>query len=140
MIEVEQRQVPVATEPAPGPVAMEAVPIAAPVATEHVIAEPVVEKPVVAEKVVAEPVIAEPVPVSAPVAAPIPEQIEAVAPVTAAPEVPKAPVVAEAHLVDTFRRSPTAGPVAYWIITLTHHRPPREDVCQYEYPLFLPRN
>lgn len=119
---------------------MEAVPIAAPVATELV-----VEKPVVAEKVVDELVINEPVPVSAPVAtepvaAPIPEQIEAaVAPVAAAP-VPKAPVVAEAHLVDTYRRSPIAGPVAYWIITLTHHRPPGEDACQYESPLFPPRN
>lgn len=125
MIEVEQRQAPMATEPAPAPVALEAVPIAAPVATEHVIAEPVIEKPVAAE----------------PVAAPIPEQIEAaVAPVAAAPEVPKAPVVAEAHLVDTFRRSPIAGPVAYWITMLTHHRPPGEDACQYDYPLSLSRN
>lgn len=98
MAEVEQPQAPVAIEtPAVAPEVVPEVAKVPAVATE-VIPEPT-EVPA--------PVVSEPV-VEQKQEQPQEQQTEtpAAAPAEAAPEQPKAPVVAEAHLVDTYRKEP----------------------------------
>ncbi|KAH6900182.1 hypothetical protein B0T10DRAFT_469843 [Thelonectria olida] len=92
MAEVEQVQAPVAVQAAPAPAIPEPIAVKSAVTTETVAAP--VEIPAEA------PAEVPAVPVSAPVETLA--AVEAPAPVAAAKEEPKAPVVAEAHLVDTY--------------------------------------
>lgn len=131
MAEVEQPQAPVAIEtPAVAPELVPEVAKVPAVATE-VVSEPTeVPAPVVSEPVLEQKQ-------EQPQEQPQEQQTEApaAAPTEAAPEKTKAPVVAEAHLVDTYRKTLILGDPAAQLQLLTSSRPSCKDACQYEIPL-----